>query len=276
MAHDVYISYAHDDENVVREVSAELETAGLKCWYQARDNPNPTIWGREFAEALETCKVLVVIFSSHANASSVIHNEVAYAGKLEKPIVPFRIDHSELDLGLRFSLGRHHAVDAFDSPLAPHARRLAGILQTIVAPPAATTYDVFLSYRRQDGSSTARLIRSELQRRRFRVFLDVDDLRPGHFDEALLTHVENAHHFVLILTPNSLDHCSESGDWLRQELVHALRSKRNIVPIMMPGFHFPEAREIPADIQAIRVHQCLTYSNEFFEAMMEKLVGYLR
>jgi hypothetical protein len=56
----------------------------------------------------------------------------------------------------------------------------------------------------------------------FKVFLDVDDLLPGHFDEALLEQVRKASNYVLVLKPNSLDHCTSSTDWLRREIEQAI------------------------------------------------------
>ena len=45
---------------------------------------------------------------------------------------------------------------------------------------------VFISYRREGGAETARLLRYELLARGWDVFLDVEDLKGGTFDERLL------------------------------------------------------------------------------------------
>lgn len=101
------------------------------------------------------------------------------------------------------------------------------------------SYDVFISYRRESGSAEARLIRTELLQRGLRVFLDVTDLRRGFFDGALLHHISEAPSFVLILSPRALDLCSHEDDWLRQEIVQAINTERNIIPVILPGFTFP-------------------------------------
>lgn len=151
--------------------------------------------------------------------------------------------------------------------------------QPIVNPDSASedpAYDVFISYRRGDASSSARLIRGELRSFHLRVFLDVDDLRAGYFDEALLRHIENTPNFVVILSPGSLARCADENDWFRQEVAHALKTGKNIVPILMPGFEFPPKELLPEDISQLRVYQSVPYSHEFFDAMMNKLRGYLR
>ena len=118
---------------------------------------------------------------------------------------------------------------------------------------SSRNYDVFISYRRQGGDAQALFIREKLLQRNVRVFLDVVDLKKGYFDEELLARIAEAPNFVVILSPNSLDRCEDAGDWLRQEIAQAVKTDRNIIPVMMTGFVFP--RELPADVQAIRRHQ---------------------
>lgn len=125
------------------------------------------------------------------------------------------------------------------------------------------------------GSETARLIRTTLQQRGYRVFLDVDDLRPGHFDEALLERIREAPNFVVILSPGSLDGCASSDDWLKREIVCALTERKTVIPIMMPGFTFPAKDALPHELQPIIVHQGVEYSHSHFEAVIDKLVGYM-
>jgi serine/threonine protein kinase len=141
--------------------------------------------------------------------------------------------------------------------------------------PSETHWDVFVSYRRDRDAQTARLIRGELQRRGFSVFLDVDDLRPGHFDEALLERIQEAPNFIVILSVDSLDRCAIQDDWLRKEIVCALNNKKRVIPIMMTGFSFPPAESLPKELRSIRVHHGVNYSHEFFDAMMKKIVDYL-
>ena len=53
--------------------------------------------------------------------------------------------------------------------------------------------EVFISYRRESGSTMAMLIKVELERNGFEnCFLDVAGLSLGHFDEALLDEIERA------------------------------------------------------------------------------------
>ena len=62
------------------------------------------------------------------------------------------------------------------------------------------------------------LLKVHLQLRGFSVFLDIDRLRAGKFDENLLMNIKLAKHFLLVLTNNALDRCI--GDSERQDWVH--------------------------------------------------------
>jgi uncharacterized membrane protein YeaQ/YmgE (transglycosylase-associated protein family) len=139
-------------------------------------------------------------------------------------------------------------------------------------------YDVFISYRRDRGVEAARLIANALKEHRLRTFLDVDELGAGHFDEALLETITNTPSFVVLLTPQALDRAedAEEQDWLRQEISQAIKVDRNVVPIMWPEFRFPEPQTLPEDIRAVRTYQGVSYSYEFFDAMINRLLRYLR
>lgn len=79
--------------------------------------------------------------------------------------------------------------------------------------------DVFVSYRRSNGSQLASLLKVHLQLRGFSVFIDVERLEAGKFDNNLLQSIQKARHFLLVLTPNALDRClgdSEQKDWVHR------------------------------------------------------------
>jgi hypothetical protein len=141
---------------------------------------------------------------------------------------------------------------------------------------AAARYDAFLSYRRDTGAELAQLVRGHLERRGFRVFLDVRELGAGHFDDALLTRIEESSDFVLILAPHTLDRCRQDGDWVRREIGHAIASGRNVVPLATPDFRFPDASELPPELATLTRHQAVVYEHRYSDEALDKLVGMLR
>ncbi|MFN7923865.1 MAG: SUMF1/EgtB/PvdO family nonheme iron enzyme [Bryobacteraceae bacterium] len=135
-------------------------------------------------------------------------------------------------------------------------------------------YDVFISYRRDGGSAEARLLRAELIAKKLNVFLDVADLKRGYFDEALLRHIAEAPNFVVVLSKDSLDRCSSEEDWLRREIEHAIATKRNIIPVMLPGFSWPAS--LPSGMQSLKRHQAVEYSHRYFDATVAAIEESIR
>ena len=129
--------------------------------------------------------------------------------------------------------------------------------------------DVFISYRRDGGDMTAMYFYQALKERGYNVFYDLEVLRAGKFNEALLSSIQSCKDFVLILSPGALDRCNEENDWVRKEIAEALRSKKNIVPIMLKGFTFPE--QLPPDIDDVRYQNGLTCTTEYFEESINRL-----
>lgn len=134
--------------------------------------------------------------------------------------------------------------------------------------------DVFISYRRDGGYALARLIYEWLHRENITVFLDLEELSSGPFNEKLYSAIEDAENFVLILPSHALDRCVSEQDWLRLEIEHAIRNKKNIIPIMVDGFEFP--KELPVSMQVLPFFNGVAISREYFDASMVKLISMLK
>lgn len=58
-----------------------------------------------------------------------------------------------------------------------------------------------------------------MQLREFSVFIDVERLKAGKFDNNLLNSIRQAKNFLLVLTENALDRCvgdTECKDWVHR------------------------------------------------------------
>ena len=97
---------------------------------------------------------------------------------------------------------------------------------------------VFISYRRAD-EAWAIAIYDKLTHLGFDVFIDISGLGGGRFESAILEHIANRAHFLLLLTKTALDRVDEPGDWLRREAEYAIERERNVIPVMLPGFDIP-------------------------------------
>ena len=130
-------------------------------------------------------------------------------------------------------------------------------------------YDVFISYRRTSYES-ANLIATRLRAEGYRVFFDLESMRSGLFNEQLYNVIEECKDFVLVLPPDALDRCHDEEDWLRKEILHAMKHKKNIIPVTLNGFTWPDP--MPDGMQELAYYQALTASSiEYFDLAMERL-----
>lgn len=138
--------------------------------------------------------------------------------------------------------------------------------------------DVFVSYRRSNGSQLASLLKVHLQLRGFSVFIDVERLEAGKFDNNLLQSIRQAKHFLLVLTPKALERCiqdNECKDWVHREIVAALQSQCNIIPII-DNFQWPEPEELPEDMRAVCHFNGVRWIHDYQDACVDKLERFMR
>ena len=116
-----------------------------------------------------------------------------------------------------------------------------------------------------------------LQLRNFSVFIDVERLEAGKFDNNLLQSIRQAKYFLLVLTPNALDRCQgddERKDWVHREIVAALESNCKIIPIL-DNFQMPPPESLPEDMRAVCYFNGVRWVHDYqvnpqFGWMMEK------
>lgn len=90
-------------------------------------------------------------------------------------------------------------------------------------------YDIFISYRRDGGEFTAKILRDRLEKLGYSVFFDVESLRSGDFNTHLYSVIDECTDFLLVLSPNALDRCANEGDWVRQEVERALSKEKRFI-----------------------------------------------
>ena len=175
-------------------------------------------------------------------------------------------------LRIKLAIGQYTATEEFDTPDV-------GKNFVLPSPSLNKKFDVFISYRRATGSQLASLLKVHLQLRGLSVFLDVAELGSGKFDEAILTTISRSNNFVLVLSESCLDRCkgdTHVQDWLHKEIVCALENGTHSVPVVESGFKWPKESELPSDIRMVCKWNAVSWSHEYQEASVEKLVSFLK
>lgn len=135
-------------------------------------------------------------------------------------------------------------------------------------------YDVFISYRRT-SYDTGNLIAEKLRHAGYKVFFDVDTLTAGKFNEQLLDVISNCKDFILVLPQNALDRCSDPQDWVRRETLCAMKHQKNIIPVLLDGFTWPNP--MPEGMEELEHFQAITATqHEYFDMAIERLKSYLK
>lgn len=136
-------------------------------------------------------------------------------------------------------------------------------------------YDIFISYRREGGYDLAKHLYDLLSRDGYKVSFDMDTLRNGDFDTQLLTRVEQCKDFILIVDEHTFDRTIDpsfdpNNDWLRQEVIHALKYEKNIIPVFLPpATGFPSG--LPDDIAKVALKNGPKYDRYYFNDFYNKL-----
>ena len=137
------------------------------------------------------------------------------------------------------------------------------------------TYDIFISYRRDGGFETASLIAEKLRNAGYKVFLDVESLRAGKFNEQLFSIIAQCKDFILVLPKDGLERCVNETDWVRQEVIFAMQHNKNIIPIMLSGFQWGET--LPEGLEGLDKFQAITAGDHnYFDAAIDRLKSYLK
>jgi len=130
MIFDVFVSYSNKDKAIADTVVASLEEKNLRCWYAPRDIQPSEDWGEAISNAIEHCKIFLIIFSGSANRSRHVLDELILAIDEEVTVLPFRVENLAPIGSMRLHLSSRHWLDAYDPSWKEYIQKL---VQTVCA-----------------------------------------------------------------------------------------------------------------------------------------------
>ena len=142
MAHDVFLSHSHVDKVFADAICHKLEANAIRCWVAPRDIRPSEDWAEAIINALDTAKVLVLVFSASSNSSPQVRREVERAVNKGLHVLPLRIENVPLSKSLEYFISTQHWLDAIGGELEVHLEQLQeciGLLlgRGVVEPAAA-------------------------------------------------------------------------------------------------------------------------------------------
>ncbi|MGE5422057.1 MAG: toll/interleukin-1 receptor domain-containing protein, partial [Ignavibacteriales bacterium] len=132
--YDVFISHSSKDKSIADAVCASLETAKIRCWVAPRDILPGMEWGESIVDAINSSKIMVIIFSSNSNNSKQVAREVESAVRKGLQIIPFRIEDINPTGSMEYYLYTQHWMDAITPPMQHHIDQLVKAVKEYLDP----------------------------------------------------------------------------------------------------------------------------------------------
>ena len=162
MPREVFVSYSQPDRECASEVVSVLEANNFSVWIAPRDVSPSADWAEEIIDAISAARVMVLVFSSHSNASPQVRREVERAVHKQLPVLPFRIEEVLPSKSLEYFLSSQHWLDAFPAPRDAHYLRLCAHLSAKLRGASVDSKDTGRSRILEPGVA-ASLTQAELQ-----------------------------------------------------------------------------------------------------------------
>jgi TolB-like protein/Tfp pilus assembly protein PilF len=129
----VFISHSTKDKVVADSICHQLESQDIKCWIAPRDIEAGSSWTEGILHGIDACRVLILVFSEHANSSDHVYREVAKAFSSGLAVIPFRVKEVLPNHRLSYFLDTVQWLDAIQPPLQRHLVTLTERVKTLLA-----------------------------------------------------------------------------------------------------------------------------------------------
>ena len=134
MSHDVFISYADEDRFVASTISQALYKEEIVCWMAKDSIPAGVFWDDAVAEAINGCRLVVLVLSQSSLKSAWVHNEINLSTNHDIPIIPLIIDSDITITGsMELLIGRFQRIDIGSQPMEFHLPVLANAVKLLLA-----------------------------------------------------------------------------------------------------------------------------------------------
>lgn len=133
MSNKVFISYSSHEKDDAFSVCEGLEALGIDCWIAPRDILPGSSWGEAIIDGLNSCKVMVLLFSEASNSSNQVLREVERCVAKGIPVIPLRLDATSPSKSFEYFLSSSHWMEGQTRPLAPLIPQLVDTVQKLIA-----------------------------------------------------------------------------------------------------------------------------------------------
>ena len=133
----VFISHASQDRRIAESLCAALESRGFRCWLASRDVAGGANFAAEIVRAIRSAKVMLLVFTTHANNSDEIKKDLVLASQNRLIVIPLRVEEIAPNDAFAYELATRQWIDMFDDwerALERLAARMAAVLDADAQP----------------------------------------------------------------------------------------------------------------------------------------------
>ena len=101
----VFISYSRRDTEVVKQIVAQLEAAGIQVWFDTEDIKAGKQWRKQIVEGIDTADAFILHMSPDSMASENVMKEVNLAEDAQQRfILPIMVKETKISDEMRYQL----------------------------------------------------------------------------------------------------------------------------------------------------------------------------
>jgi hypothetical protein len=115
---EVFISYKSEDFDQADWLRKVLETNGISCWMAPASIPGGSSYAKEIPQAIEHCKVMVLVLTQRCQESVWVPKELSSALSAKKTVMPFVLENCALTDDFNFFLSNVQRYEAYQNKVA--------------------------------------------------------------------------------------------------------------------------------------------------------------
>jgi hypothetical protein len=134
MPHDVFINHATAGKLTAYAICSQLESIGIRCWILPRDLNMGIAWDQSIANAVESCRLMILVLSDYATRSDRVERQLEIAFNHGVVVIPFRMEPNSFVSEGQSSLDSVHWLDAVTPETAQRLSSLCSLVGGIILP----------------------------------------------------------------------------------------------------------------------------------------------
>ena len=129
--HDAFISYAKQDRQIAETIVNVLEARKLRCWIAPRNIEGGATWAASIVQAVDGTRVMVLVYSVHADRSKQVLREVERAISKGLILIPVRIGEFVMSAEMEYYLSATQWLDSTKESINDTIKGLADLIQAV-------------------------------------------------------------------------------------------------------------------------------------------------